>query len=191
MAKKRRIWLWVLIAIVVLFVIAAIPYYYTASPISCGRCHSMKEYYTSWKKSLHGQNEVACSQCHVHPGWFPYLTYRIGFYRELFAQAFNLKLAPWGATTPGGESCSREMCHSFNRLSSRTGEIKVDHKAHWEKGRIACAKCHNGVTHPGVRKIGPSMPPQTLCLKCHKKVKDRCIYCHSESRIVKKASPHK
>lgn len=191
MAKKRRVWLWVLIAIVVVFIFAAIPYYYTASSVSCGRCHSMGEYYKSWQKSLHGKNEIACSQCHVRPGIFANVFYRITFYRELFAEIFNLELAPWGTTAPGGESCTREMCHSFNRLSSRTGEVKVNHRTHEVKAKIACAKCHNGVTHPGVGHIGSLTPPQKQCMQCHKRVKDRCTYCHTETRIIKKASPHK
>lgn len=189
--KKKRIWLRILIPALIVIVLAAIPFYYTASSVSCGKCHSMDKYYKSWQKSLHGQNGVACGQCHFKPGIIATTTYRIAFYRELFAEMFDLKLAPWGATAPGGESCTRQMCHSANRLSSRTGEIKVNHKAHSDKARIACAKCHNGVTHPGIGNIGTSMPPQKQCMQCHKRVKARCSFCHTEARIIKGPSPHK
>lgn len=177
-AKKSRAWIWP-VAIIVLIVIAFIPYYYTASSASCGRCHSMDQYYASWKKSIHGINETPCSDCHVRPGWFATTTYRIAFYRELFAEVVGMNLSPWGATAPGEASCTRANCHSFKRLSSRSGELKVDHGRHFTKAKIECRKCHAGVTHPGVKGIGLLLPPKRQCFVCHKAQAKKCDFCHT------------
>ena len=173
--KKRHLWRWVL-GFIILFIIAFIPYYYTAYPVSCTKCHSMDDYYTSWKKSLHGEDEIVCSECHVRPGYFAFFTYRIGFYREIFASALDLKLSPWGATAPGESSCTRDGCHSFNRLTSRTGELKIDHKKHSK--RVKCRTCHAGIVHPNVRGIGLNTPPRKQCFVCHQKEIKKCDFCH-------------
>ncbi len=177
-SRKKKVLIWSIV-IVALIVIAFIPYYYTANPKSCTKCHSMDPYYKSWKVSDHGVNETGCDKCHVRPGWFPFLTYRIGFYREIFASIFDLELSPWGATAPGEASCTRMNCHSFNRLTSRTGELKVNHEKHYKKGKILCRTCHAGVTHPKVKGIGLQTPPRKQCFTCHKDEKKNCGFCHT------------
>ncbi len=177
--KKKRTWLWWVIGVVIFAILAFIPFYYTNSAASCGKCHSMQPYYTSWQKSWHGQNETQCDQCHVRPGWFPYITYRIMFYRELFAEAVGMKLAPWGATAPGESSCTRSNCHSLNRLSSSSGDIKVDHKAHYEKAHKECSYCHAGASHSGIKGLGLQLPPRRQCFICHKNKVKECSFCHT------------
>ncbi|MFH1736619.1 MAG: NapC/NirT family cytochrome c [Actinomycetota bacterium] len=177
--KKRKTWLWVVIGLVVVLIIAFIPLYYTSSPEACNQCHSMNKYYTSWQKSWHGKNETACSECHVRPGWLPYLTYRIGFYREIFAEIFSLDLAPWGATSPGEASCTRGNCHSTNRLSSSSGDIKVNHEAHSKKAKKKCSYCHAGASHEGIKGLGLQLPPRRQCFLCHKDKAKQCDFCHT------------
>jgi nitrate/TMAO reductase-like tetraheme cytochrome c subunit len=181
--EERRKWPWVVGVLVVLFVIAFIPFYYTNSAASCGKCHSMTPYYTSWQKSWHGKNDTQCDQCHVRPGAFAYYTYRIGFYRELYAEMFGLKLAPWGATTPGESSCTRDNCHSVNRLSSTSGDIKVNHEVHVKaiekKYNKACSYCHAGASHAGIKGLGSQLPPRQQCFNCHKDKATNCDYCHT------------
>lgn len=179
--KKRRKWPWI-VGIVAIIVFAFIPYYYTSTSESCGKCHSMDAYFTSWQKSMHGKNETPCSDCHVRPGTFANVTYRVAFYREIVAEMFGMNLSPWGATAPGEESCTRDNCHSLNRLSSRSGELKVDHAKHYNIKHIPCRQCHAGVTHPGVKGIGSELPPNKQCFQCHKKQVEakNCSFCHSK-----------
>ena len=179
-AKKRwKKWIWIGAAAILLSVIAYIPFHYTSDPNKCSMCHSMKPYVDSWKKSFHGANETHCNECHVRPGWFPYLTYRIGFYREIFAEMFDWKLAPWGATTPGAAACTRGDCHSTNRLNSQGGDLNINHKAHKEKAKKDCQYCHGGASHAGVKGIGLQTPPRKQCFICHKDKAQKCTYCHN------------
>jgi hypothetical protein len=177
--KKRRRWPWVIIGLIVIFIVGYIPFYYTSNPNQCAMCHKMKPYVDSWKKSFHGENETHCNECHVRPGWFPYLTYRIGFYREIYAEAFDKELAPWGATTPGSESCTRGMCHSTNRLNSRSGDLNVNHEVHEKKAKKACNYCHAGASHAGIKGIGMQTPPRQQCFICHKDKVNKCSFCHT------------
>ncbi len=190
--KRRRRWPWVIIGLIVLGVLAYIPFYYTATPAACAKCHSMKPYYDSYMKSFHGENETNCNECHVRPGWFPYLTYRIGFYGEIFAQIFNIKMAPWGATVPGESSCTRSSCHTMNRLNSPSGDLKVNHLVHYTKAHKKCSYCHAGASHAGIKGIGLQTPPRKQCFICHKDKAAQCTYCHTakykDGTITKK--PH-
>jgi cytochrome c-type protein NapC len=45
------------------------------------------------------------------------------------------------------------QCHSKNRLVTATGDIKVNHKGHIEKG-IPCTTCHRGVAHAKIVERG-------------------------------------
>ena len=181
--KVKRKWPWVIVCLVVLGIIAFIPMYYTNSAASCGKCHSMTPYYDSWKKSWHGKNETQCDQCHVKPGAIAYYSYRIAFYREIYAEIFNKKLAPWGATAPGEASCTRGSCHSLNRLSSTSGDIKVNHAVHIKvvekRYKKACSYCHAGASHAGMKGMGNQLPPRRQCFDCHKDKAKECDYCHS------------
>lgn len=181
--KEKRRWPWVVGGLVALFIIAFIPFYYTNSAASCGKCHSMAPYYTSWQKSWHGKNDTQCDQCHVRPGAFAYYTYRIGFYRELYAEVVGMNLAPWGATAPGESSCTRDNCHSINRLSSTSGDIKVNHTVHvkvvQKKYNKACSYCHAGASHAGIKGLGSQLPPRKQCFDCHKDKAANCDFCHT------------
>ena len=177
--KGRRKWPWVIAAAVIIIIIGYVPFYYTNSAEACAKCHSMKPYYDSWKKSWHGKNDTRCDQCHVKPGAFAYYSYRLMFYREIYAEIFKKDLAPWGATSPGESSCTRAMCHSFNRLSSTSGDIKVDHEAHSNKAKKKCSYCHAGASHTGIKGLGLELPPRKQCFECHKDKAKNCNFCHT------------
>ena len=177
--KKRRRWPWVLVGLVVLAIVAYVPFYYTANPESCIRCHAMQPYYDSWKKSFHGENETNCNECHVRPGWLPYLTYRLGFYGEIVAEVFNLKMAPWGTSSPPESSCLRSNCHTLNRVYSPSGDLKLNQLLHNKKVHKPCSVCHGGASHAGVKGIGPRTPPRKLCFLCHQDKATTCSFCHT------------
>lgn len=183
--KKKYGWIkWVALVIAV-FIIMFIPYYFTRNSEACGTCHSMKKYYASWQKSWHGKNETPCMDCHVKPGVLGENLYRFLFYRELFAELLGKELRPWGATTPGESSCTRARCHSLNRLSSTSGDIKINHAAHVKvvekKYKKACSYCHAGASHEGVKGLGLQLPPRRQCFiaGCHRDQAKECDLCHT------------
>jgi hypothetical protein len=182
--KSRRWMLWVALVIAV-FITAAIPYWFTRNSSACGQCHSMEKYYSSWQKSWHGKNETPCMDCHVKPGAFGENLYRFLFYRELFAELLGKELQPWGATVPGEAACTRDGCHSLNRLSSTAGDIKIDHAVHIKvvekKFDKACSYCHAGASHEGIKGLGSQLPPRQQCFLagCHKTEAKKCDLCHT------------
>lgn len=173
--SRRRVG-WLIVGILV--VIYMVPYWYTSSPGACASCHSMKPFYRSWARSTHSIAASSCLDCHVRQNVFNLVTYRLMFYREMVAQVVGADLKPWGATIPGVESCHRSGCHSLNRLTSTSGELKINHRTHVVKARISCVKCHPGAAHKGVGKRF-LLPPRKLCRKCHAaKMRTDCSYCH-------------
>lgn len=169
-----------------LMIVYGIPYYYTGSPKACAGCHRMAPYYRSWAASSHRVAASNCLYCHVRPGAVNLALYRLMFYREIAAQVLGLDLKPWGTTVPGVTSCHRSNCHSLNRLTSTSGDLKIDHRKHVIGAKISCVRCHPGAAHKGVggRRL---LPPRKMCKECHRDKMEDCSYCHS--RIVSKAAP--
>jgi len=164
----------------ILAIFLAIPYYYTSNPESCTMCHDMKQYYDSWKESSHSVAAKNCFDCHVKQGSISLWVYRISFYREIYASVVGAKLKPAGATVPGIESCQRKGCHSLNRISSASGDIKIDHRGHVLKADIPCIQCHPGAAHPNVGKVGSLTPPRKMCKECHLARMSDCSFCHTK-----------
>lgn len=160
----------------VAFVLFFFPYWYTANPKSCARCHEMKPFYTTWKQSMHSTAARNCFYCHLKPGLVNRIFYQITFYREIYSTLANHNLEPFGATAPGTSSCQRSGCHSLNRLSSQSEDIRIDHRNHVIKAKVSCPQCHRGASHPGLDKTGSKLPPRKQCKKCHKM--GDCSMCH-------------
>jgi len=173
--SKSRIWM---VVLTILIIFLAIPYLYTSNPKSCTRCHNMQKYYDSWKESSHSVAANNCFHCHVKPGTINLWVYRISFYREIYASMVGAKLKPVGASLPGVQSCYRADCHSLNREVSGSGDIKINHRHHVTKADVPCTKCHPGVAHPNVGKIGKLIPSRKLCFECHATRKSECTFCH-------------
>lgn len=164
-------------ALIIIAVVFVIPYVYTANPIACGSCHKMKPYYESWRSSAHRAATGSCIDCHAPQDPVGLFLYRVMFYREIAAQLAGADLKPWGTTIPGTASCHRSACHSLNRLTSTSGELKINHRAHLSK-RLSCRSCHAGVVHEGVN--GRTMlPARALCKRCHAARMNDCRFCHS------------
>lgn len=171
--------LWaVAVPLVVVAVVYAVPYWYTSNPKSCTRCHEMGAYYQSWQDSMHSAAAKNCFFCHVRPGFFSLFYYRITFYREIYASVSGANLKPAGATLPGTDSCRRAGCHSLNRVSSISGDIKIDHRHHVLQAKVACITCHPGTAHPNVGKDSYPTPPRELCKGCHRARMKECSMCH-------------
>jgi hypothetical protein len=179
-AGKRRktvIWYSVLAALVVVLLI---PYVYTANPAACGLCHQMKPYVKSWRASTHARSARDCLTCHVAPGFANAFIYRMMFYREIYATVVGASLKPGLVTVPGVKSCQRPGCHSLNRISSISGDLIIDHRAHVLKG-VPCTRCHPGAAHKGVGKLYLT-PSKKMCKDCHADKMNDCPFCHRTIR---------
>lgn len=164
------------VVLALLAIVYLIPYWYTSDPKSCTRCHEMEHYYDTWKQSVHSRAAKNCFYCHVKPGRIPLIVYRLSFYREIYASMAGKKLKPLNAQIPAVTGCSRSMCHSLNRMSSISGDIRIDHKRHIKDAKLTCIKCHSGVAHPN----GKIVPGRELCFTCHAQRKNDCSMCHTK-----------
>ncbi len=170
---------------------------------SCGFCHEMKPEIVTWQASAH--SKIECSEC--HGSVTGKLAYRNGFFKEVASHFQNAYLLPITMDRPiSNLRCMK--CHSGKRHVSPSGDLKIPHDKHTQKG-ISCSECHRGVAHgnlalrqltidgnfnrwtPAVGReemtgvnTGISM---TACLECHrsKRVTLSCEACHRE--IVKPA----
>jgi len=155
-----------------------VPYYYTSSAERCASCHSMKKYYDSWKKSPHVVAARTCTECHVKPGLMNLVVYRLQFWSELYAEFNGVELKPFGSMLPTATSCSKAGCHSLNRETSVTGDLKIDHRLHVTRAKLRCAECHPGAVHEGI--TGKPLPLRKLCTRCHNQQMGNCGFCHTK-----------
>ncbi|HEY3375391.1 MAG TPA: NapC/NirT family cytochrome c [Candidatus Aquicultor sp.] len=154
----------------------------TNSPLFCQSCHEMKPAYGNWKTSVHA--EVGCVDCHIKPGFGNLLLHKMMSYKEIVAHltVYNKPNAPKIHARdfePVNDACGQ--CHSMNRTYSFSGDLKVPHKLHLDKG-LTCPTCHSRVVHgnPDQRK-----PKMETCLTCHdgKKAPDKCGACHTKKAV--------
>ncbi|HEY3374168.1 MAG TPA: hypothetical protein VGK02_03780, partial [Candidatus Aquicultor sp.] len=71
-------------------------------------------------------------------------------------------------------------CHSLNRVSSTSGDIKISHRGHVTRAHLACTRCHPGAAHPNIGKIGAVIPQRKLCKQCHLTRMNECAFCHTK-----------
>ena len=165
--------------LVLLAVFSAVPVWFTATPRACANCHEMKPYYDSWRASSHREAASNCLYCHVKPGIANVIGFEVGFYGMLSGHLSGAKVTSSAADVPSVASCGRSECHSLNRETSNSGDIKINHRLHVIRAGIACPTCHPGAVHTGVggrRKL----PPLSLCKTCHADKMTQCSYCHAE-----------
>lgn len=117
---------------------------FTNSPSFCSSCHEMAPEYTTYTASSH--NEISCVQCHIKPGFINMITHKMKSVKEVY---YHVTGAPNQIVQTEEEEISNQnclQCHSKNRLVTASGDLKVNHKGHIEKG-IPCVTCHSGVVH--------------------------------------------
>ncbi|MDP2212186.1 MAG: NapC/NirT family cytochrome c [Candidatus Aquicultor sp.] len=188
--RRSRRGYFLAIAATLLVVFLAIPYAYTSNPKSCTLCHNMDDYYESWKNSTHATAASNCFECHVKEGAASIWVYRISFYREIYTSIVGADLKPAGASVPGVDSCQRQGCHSLNRVSSASGDIKIDHRGHVTKANLSCTQCHPGAAHPNVGKTGALIPARKMCKGCHATRMNDCSFCHIKKHVETKGFVH-
>ena len=175
---SKRVWIVAAVLGVLVGSLAA-PIWFTATPGQCASCHEMKPYYDSWRASSHAGAASNCLFCHLRPGALSLVAYEFGFYREILAHLGGTTVVTTKANSPSVASCSRPECHSLNRETSNSGDIKINHRLHVTKANIACARCHPGAVHAGVGGR-MKLPPLSLCKTCHADKMGQCDYCHAE-----------
>jgi nitrate/TMAO reductase-like tetraheme cytochrome c subunit len=161
--------------------------YYTARPEFCGSCHMMKSYYDSWRKSKHGEKNVACVVCHYAPkersdidanfkGLGQLLTYFSYEGREI--------RMPTKVSDPG---CMTSECHPVEKFMDKkirfTEKVPFIHRTHEEKTiegqKLHCDTCHQNITIEKHFEV-----TEQVCFLCHFKNTDfnegraKCSHCH-------------
>ena len=175
--KRTSGWTRASFGIVILLIILNLPLLIVRVPVSsCNKCHEMKPYFKSWKASTHGQVKITCESCHVRPGIVSGYIYRLSFYPWIVGSIGGKDSKPIGVVPASTAAC--RQCHSLNRKLSTSGDLKINHEKHIVKGKLGCPKCHGGVIHPGIGKLGSMNPPRKLCKECHKEKMKKCPYCH-------------
>ncbi len=168
---------WAFFGIVFLLVSLNLPLLVVKVPSSsCNKCHEMKPYFKSWKTSSHSAVRISCESCHVKPGVLTEYVFKLNLYVWMFGRMTGGEMKPIGLVPASTEACRR--CHSLNRKVSTSGDLKINHEEHIVKAKLECPKCHGGVIHPGVGKLGSMNPPRKLCKECHEKEMKKCGYCH-------------
>ncbi|HEY2421545.1 MAG TPA: NapC/NirT family cytochrome c [Neobacillus sp.] len=162
---------------------------FTNSPSFCSSCHEMAPEYSTYTASAH--NQISCVQCHIKPGTINMLTHKMKSLKEVY---YHVTGVPKQIVQTEEEAVSNEnclQCHSKNRLVTASGDLKVNHKGHIEKG-IPCITCHAGVVHAKIAARGINVesdrgewtkanaqklieekylrPNMGSCIDCHDKV---------------------
>jgi nitrate/TMAO reductase-like tetraheme cytochrome c subunit len=178
--KRRRRWVMALSivagVIVILIIAAFVTAHYTSASSFCDTCHEMDPYYTSWQHSTHASAE--CRDCHIPPGFIPYIETKLGSFREIWVHISGKPEAPLAVTREiPNSSCLR--CHSDPPQDPSLPTVTFSHAGH---AGIDCISCHVRLVH---RTVNPPeyVDPAAMssCLECHNGsiAPDNCSYCHT------------
>ncbi|MDP4107451.1 MAG: NapC/NirT family cytochrome c, partial [Bacillota bacterium] len=115
---------------------------YTNSSSFCSSCHEMTPEYITYSKSAH--YKISCVQCHIKSGFKNSIQGK----KDLLSEVIQyLRYKPTQILETKKFAVSNEnclQCHSKNRLVTASGDLKVNHQGHIEKG-IPCITCHEGI----------------------------------------------
>lgn len=175
--RTKRFILWLLVSLGTAAIL--LPVALTATPRQCTTCHEMQPYYDSWQASSHRTAVPNCLYCHVRPHVFNLVAWEAGFYGQIIGHFTGRQPATTAKNTPSVDSCLLSGCHSLNRESSASGDLKINHRLHVAEARISCPVCHAGAVHDGVAGR-PKIPPMKLCKQCHAQKMTQCSYCHTQ-----------
>jgi nitrate/TMAO reductase-like tetraheme cytochrome c subunit len=190
-AKKRRshkrgwiLGLSITFSVIVVLVIAAfVTAHYTSASSFCDTCHEMDPYYASWQASTHASAD--CRDCHIPPGFAPYVETKLGSFREIWVHFSSHPEAPLAVTREiPNASCFR--CHSNPPSDPTLPTVGFTHA----KGHAAldCIMCHVRFVHSTVNPPSYKDPAQMAsCLECHNgsTAPGDCSYCHTAPHEVR------
>lgn len=179
-----RLFLFGLLALVVLVLATYSAIHHTAQPEFCNTCHIMEPYYRSWQESSH--SNVACIECHYEPGTVETLEGKFKALSQLAKYVTRTQgTKPWAEVSDA--SCMRTGCHSVRMLEGpvRFGRIQFDHRQHLLESRrgrrLRCVTCHSQI----VQGEHVSVTPE-VCITCHfmpgengeRPAISDCLLCH-------------
>ena len=161
--------------------------YYTAQPEFCGSCHIMKRYYDSWKTSKHGEENIACVDCHYAPGERGALKAKFKGLGQLFSYLATKETAVRKPPKVSDLSCITSDCHPKKKFLDKkvkfTEKIPYIHKTHVDK-TIEGQALHCDTCHQHVRIEKHFEVPKEACYLCHfknaefNKDRSKCSLCH-------------
>lgn len=151
----------------------------------CAGCHEMKPEFFTWQVSSH--SKIACITCHDRKS----TDYQVKHDSQSFSKPIRI------VNAVPNQVC--EQCHSRNRVTSPSGDLKIPHEKHLKAG-VTCVTCHNGVVHAkiserGLTSKGELSNYETWNLETAKKVATKfyiqpsmwtCIRCHKQLNINRK-----
>ncbi|MBC8413565.1 MAG: NapC/NirT family cytochrome c [Nitrospira sp.] len=185
---KRGVLVVIAIVVVVLVFLIAGAEYYTSRPSFCGSCHIMKNYHASWQNDKHGEENVACVDCHYPPGEHHALKSKFKGLGQLFTY---LGTGPNLVRTPAkvnDASCTTSECHPKEKFLSKKiqygGKIPYVHNTHMDR-RIEGQELHCDTCHQHVSAEKHFEVPKEACYLCHFKNAEfnegraKCSLCHT------------
>jgi len=204
-AKKRGLrGKWLLFgAVAIFFIILAAGAFGVNQVVSnsslCVNCHEMRPEYYTWQLSSH--SKVACTDCHLPIDSRGRMARNFAGLRLIvkhYLGNYQVPILVWQPVSQ--DNCL--ACHSKNRQATPSGDIKISHINHDNKG-VGCVSCHSGVAHGRIVERGKISevkpqdwnqqlaakevqssdikPKMIQCLTCHRewKVSTQCEKCHS------------
>ena len=187
--KKRKITFMILAVLAGLFVVIVISgiigaEHYTAQPEFCGSCHMMKSYYNSWKRSGHGEKDIACNVCHYQPNEEEDAYIQFKGLGQLFTYFYTGGHETRMPTSVRDQSCQTSKCHP--KLSDNvrlTETVSLNHNTHiaatFEGQKLHCSICHHNST--AERHFEVSKDVCYLCHFANQKYNEglaKCSLCH-------------
>jgi hypothetical protein len=176
---KRRSWLRVGIAVLVVVVFIAVPGYIASKPQFLHRYEKLSGQYDTWSTSVHAQ--VPCQSCHIPPKRTSQLAYNARMLGEFYLSLVVPSRQPKVFAAPTNEAC--QSCHIDLRTVSPSGDLNIPHRAHVAVLKLKCVDCHNDLVHT-TNAAGTHTPSMVKCLTCHdgRSAKRDCSACHTNKR---------
>lgn len=144
---------------------------YTTSPYFCGGCHLMQTRYVSWKRSVHGDANATCFQCHSEPGLIGGTKAKINGIKYLYYEQAGYRDVQILRAEVSNKSCMR--CHSIDMMDKKMQNLinpvqhsPSSHKSHVKDLNLSCSVCHESIMH--VTLEGASKKAWGTCYHCHK-----------------------
>ena len=160
---------------------------YTSKASACGSCHIMKPYFNSWEKSTHGEEDVACVDCHYPPGERHSFKAKFRGLGQLFTYVGTKGATVRKSARVSDLSCTTSECHPPEKFMDKklkfTEKIPYVHRTHMDK-TIEGQTLHCDTCHQHVRKDKHFEVPKVACYLCHfkeaafNKGRAKCSLCH-------------
>lgn len=163
-----------------LVVLVVLPAWFATRPGFMNRYAPYQDDVETWRESVHAN--VACSSCHIRPGFFDQAKYVGQMVGEFYVSTVARSREPDLLRTPTNEAC--RQCHVDLRTVSPEGDLNIPHTAHVDVVGVDCVRCHAYLVHE-LNPEGTNHPRMETCLECHdgEQAKNACSTCHTEKAV--------